>query len=213
MRRESQSLKADSNALIDNEPLPAHLRRMKDFKRLACIAGERLFDGAPGALEEIIDLYQKRIYNLSYRFMGDKDEAFDLSQEIFLRVYSKIKLFSPKTDFNAWFMRLAVNTAINYRSKTWRNPSHVSEAYCETESHGNSSAVNKAEDHIHRESLNNEIADLMQQIPKRERMVLTLQLWEKKKVKEIALLMDTSVKSVESLLTRARKRLKKIMKK
>ncbi|MCP5051545.1 MAG: sigma-70 family RNA polymerase sigma factor [bacterium] len=186
---------------------------MNDFKKLADIAGERLFDCAPGALEEVIDLYQKRIYNLAYRFTGDKEEAFDLSQEIFIRVYSKIKLFSPNTDFNAWFMRLSVNTAINYRSKTRRNPSHVAEEFCDANGSDDSCPGNKAADHIGRESLNREIAALLGQLPKRERMALTLQLWEKKKVKEIAQLTGVSVKSVESLLTRARKRLKKIMKK
>jgi RNA polymerase sigma-70 factor, ECF subfamily len=186
---------------------------MNDFKTLANVAGERLFDCVPGALEEVIDLYQKKIYNLAYRFIGDKEEAFDLSQEIFIRVYAKIKLFSPNTDFNAWFMRLAVNRAINYRSKTWRNPSHIAAEFCDEKGSYHSPPGNKITDHIQQESLNREIAALLGQLPKRERMAITLQLWEKKKVKEIAQLMGTSVKSVESLLTRARKRLKKVMKK
>ncbi len=211
MRRHQQSLEANPHSLINNEPLPAHLQRMKDFKQLAGIAGQRLFDGAPGALEEVINLYQKKVYNLSYRFIADKDEAFDLSQEIFIRVYSKIKLFSPDTDFHAWFMRLAVNTAINYRSKTRRNPSHVAAEFCETSGSDDSPPGNKTADHIHQESLNREIADLLKQLPKKERIVLTLQLWEKKKVKDIAKITGKSVKSVEALLTRARKRLKKIM--
>jgi RNA polymerase sigma-70 factor (ECF subfamily) len=188
---------------------------MNDLKKIANAAGERLFDCVPGALEEVIDLYQKKIYNLAYRFTGDKEEAFDLSQEIFIRLHAKIKLFSPNTDFNAWFMRLAVNTAINYGSKTRRNPSHAAAEYCEkTSSHDGHDwrKGNKTTGHIHLESLNREIAALLGQLPKRERLALSLQLWEKMKVKEIAQSMNTSPKSVESLLTRARKRLRKIMK-
>lgn len=194
---------------------------MKDLKKIANAAGERLFDCVPGALEEVIDLYQKKIYNLAHRFTADKEEAFDLSQEIFIRLHAKIKLFSPGTDFNAWFMRLAVNTAINYKSKISRNPSHAAAEFCEKTGSQNWHnwqdwqdwrKGNKTTDHIHRESLNREIAAILGQLPKKERLALGLQLWEKMKVKEIAQAMNTSAKSVESLLTRARKRLRKIMK-
>jgi RNA polymerase sigma-70 factor (ECF subfamily) len=183
---------------------------MDEFKRKANSAGERLLNGSPTALEEVIDLYQKRIYNLASRFTGDREEAFDLSQEIFLRVYSKINLFSANTDFNAWFMRLAVNAAINYRSKVRKNPSHIALEFCENQGEGTGE---DAAHNIEQESLRRTVNTLLAQLPKRERMVITLQLHEKKKVKEIAQLMETSVKAVESLLTRARKRLKKNMEK
>lgn len=182
---------------------------MNEFQRSANAAGERLLDGAHGALEEVIDLYQKKIYNLAYRFMGDKDEALDLSQEIFLRVYAKINRFSPGTDFNAWFMRLAVNTAINYRAKSKRSP--VREAAEFDDSNGAYHSEPGDKDHFHHQSLNREVAALLDQLPGKERMVIILQLWEKMKVKEIALVTGGSLKSVESLLTRARKRLKKII--
>jgi len=183
---------------------------MNEFKIKANTVGERLLNGSPTALEEMIGLYEKKIYNLAFRFTGDKDEAFDLSQEIFLRVYSKIKLFSPGTDFNAWFMRLAVNAAINYKSKVSKNPSHTAVEFCEDQGDG---TANPPVDKLDKETLHRSVNALLAQLPKRERMAITLQLWEKKRVKEIAELMAVSVKAVESLLTRARKRLKKIIKK
>lgn len=183
---------------------------MTDFKEKANAAGERLLSGRAHALEEVVDLYQKKIYNLAYRFTGDREEAFDLSQEIFLRCYSKIKHFSSNTDFNAWFMRLAVNASINYKSKVGRNPSHAASELLEDSSAcSDNNTVDIMEEQLNRGRINHFLA----QLPKRERMAITLQLWEKRKVKEIAELMGASVKSVESLLTRARKRMKKIIKK
>jgi RNA polymerase sigma-70 factor, ECF subfamily len=184
---------------------------MNEFQRSANAAGERLRCGAHGSLEEVIDLYQKKIYNLAYRFLCDKDEAFDLSQEIFLRVYAKIDRFSPGTDFNAWFMRLAVNTAINYLAKSKRSPAREAAEFDDLSGAFHNEQRNK--DHIQHQSLNCEVEALLGQLPRKERMVITLQLWEKMKVKEIALVTGGSVKSVESLLTRARKRLKKIIEK
>lgn len=183
---------------------------MDDFKQTANYVGERLLKGAPSALEEVIDLYQKRIYNLAFRFTGDQEEACDLSQEIFLRLYNKIHHFSPNTDFNAWFMRLAVNAAINYRSKTRKNPSHIAQEFND---HNPPHSALHTQDHWEKTARLHSIHTLLTHLPGKERMVITLQLWEKKKLKEIADLMDTSVKSVEALLTRARKRLKKIIEK
>ncbi len=183
---------------------------MDDFKETANRVGERLLNGAPGALEEIIDLYQKKIYNLAFRFTYNQEEACDLSQEIFLRVFNKIHRFTPNTDFNAWFMRLAVNAAINYRSKVRKNPSSMA---VEFNDETPPCTGNRTQDHLEKKAFNDNINTLLTGLPSRERMVLTLQLWEKKKISEIADLMDTSSKSVEALLTRARKRLKKIIKK
>lgn len=186
---------------------------MNEFKTKANAAGERLLNGSPAALEEVIRLYEKKIYNLAFRFTGDKDEALDLSQEIFLRSYSKIKLFSPGTDFNAWFMRLAVNAAINYKSRVSKNPSHTALEFCDDYGDGTANPSKPPVDKLEQETLHRSVHALLGQLPKRERMAITLQIWEKKKVKDIAELMGTSVKAVESLLTRARKRLKKIIKK
>ncbi len=100
-----------------------------EFRRRANISGERLLAGMDGGLEEIIDLYQSKIYNLSLRYTGDPNEAFDLSQEIFFRLYRKIRLYRKNSNFDAWFMRLAVNTAINYRLKLNRSPSHLASEF------------------------------------------------------------------------------------
>lgn len=179
---------------------------MDDFKEIANCVGERLLSGAPNALEELIDLYQKKIYNLAFRFTGDAEEACDLSQEIFLRVYHKIHRFTAGTDFNAWFMRLAVNAAINFQAKNKKNPSHKALEFCD-----DATPVTPADDHLETEAFQDTVITLLKVLPNRERLAITMQLWEKKKVKEIAELMNTSLKSVEALLTRARKRLKKFL--
>jgi len=183
---------------------------MSEFKQQATIVGERLKEGIDTALEELIDLYKQRIFNIAYRYTGDRDEAFDLSQEIFLRAYSKIKLFKSGTNFNAWFMRLAINTAINYRKKSGKNPSHEAFEITVPLEDAVSSDITEG---LENQEKQRRIQTLLNKLPRRERLVLILQLWEERKVSEIAEIMGTSVKSVESLLTRARKRLRKLAEK
>ncbi len=176
-----------------------------EFRRRANIAGESLWAGIDRGLEEIIDLYQHKIYNLALRYTGDNAEAFDLSQEIFLRLYRKINLYRKNSNFDAWFIQLAVNTAINYRLKLNRNPSHLASEFFDKDK-----PVRSDKSKIETETLRQQVLNLLSQLPKKERMVIILQIWECKKVREIADLMNISPKGVESLLTRGRKRLKKM---
>ena len=104
---------------------------MIEFKEKANLVGNRLSDGVPCALEEVVDLYQSKIYNLALRYTNEKAEAFDLSQEIFLRLHRKKHLYIKNSNFNAWFMRLAVNTAVNYHYHLKRNPTHLAEEFPE----------------------------------------------------------------------------------
>lgn len=181
-------------------------KNLEDFKAKANIIGERLHDGREEAVEELISLFQNKIFTIAYRFTGNRDEAFDLSQEIFFRAYSKSKLYEKGTDFNAWFMRLAVNTSINYRTKTVKNPSFSAGEIDENLEH-NLADDNNSEYAINSQKMNK----LLNKLPKRERIVLIMQIMEERKVGEIAEILKISIKSVESLLTRARKRLRSLV--
>lgn len=182
-------------------------RKLADFKMNANIIGERMIDGRQEAAEEIISLFQHKIYTIAFRFTGDRDEAFDLSQEIFLRIYAKKHLYKRGTDFNAWVLRLAVNTSINYKSKVVKNPSFsASEINESTERISNDESQ---ED----ESTQKKLNDLLARLPKRERLVLIMQIIEERKVSEIADILGTTIKSTEALLTRARKRLRNLAEK
>lgn len=181
--------------------------KLADFKMNANIIGERMIDGRQEAVEEIISLFQHKIYTIAFRFTGNRDEAFDLSQEIFLRIYSKKHLYKRGTDFNAWVLRLAVNTSINYKSKVVKNPSFsASEINESTERISNDESQ---EDDSTQKKLN----DLLARLPKRERLVLIMQIIEERKVSEIADILGTTIKSTEALLTRARKRLRNLAEK
>ena len=181
--------------------------KLADFKMNANIIGERMIDGRQEAVEEIISLFQHKIYTIAFRFTGNRDEAFDLSQEIFLRIYSKKHLYKRGTDFNAWVLRLAVNTSINYKSKVVKNPSFsASEINESTERISNDESQ---EDDSTQKKLN----DLLARLPKRERLVLIMQIIEERKVSEIADILGTTIKSTEALLTRGRKRLRNLAEK
>lgn len=61
----------------------------------------------------LVDLYAKRIYNLAYRFSGTPQEAEDLVQDIFLKLYNSLEKYDFQKDFSAWFLTLARNHLID----------------------------------------------------------------------------------------------------
>ncbi len=69
--------------------------------------------GSVSAFENIVTFYSAKIYNFAYRFTYDRDEAQDLAQEVFLRLYAKLREFDPSRPFRPWFYKLAVNVCIN----------------------------------------------------------------------------------------------------
>ena len=87
-----------------------------------CLAGNH------GAWETIVRQYTQRIYNLAYRFTGRFDEAEDLTQEVFVRVYRSLDQYDPKQgDLQNWLMRLARNLIIDdYRKRQREKRFHIS---------------------------------------------------------------------------------------
>ena len=70
-------------------------------------------NGNHSAFEKIVLKYQDRVYNLCYRFLGDKQEAEDSAQEIFIKVYRALKGFKLKSSFYTWLYRIVINTCKN----------------------------------------------------------------------------------------------------
>ena len=69
--------------------------------------------GNHSAFEKIVLKYQDRVYNLCYRFLGDKQEAEDSAQDIFIKVYKSLKGFKLKSSFYTWLYRIVINTCKN----------------------------------------------------------------------------------------------------
>jgi len=82
---------------------------------------EQIAAGDPEAWNMIVDRYSKGIYNLALNFAGNPDDAADITQDIFIKLFSNIQKFSPDGNFNSWLMRLAKNHCIDFWRKNRRN--------------------------------------------------------------------------------------------
>jgi RNA polymerase sigma-70 factor, ECF subfamily len=79
---------------------------------------QTVYAGAGLSFDALFERYQKMVYQLSYRILGDCEEAMDLSQEVFLTVYRKMEHFRGESSLKTWIYRIAVNRASN-RYRWW----------------------------------------------------------------------------------------------
>src|SRR4029077_16635683 len=79
-------------------------------------------DEDPGAFEELVERYQARLVALMHHLVGNADEAEDLAQEVFFRVYRSRKKYRARAKFSTWLFTIANNLALNALRARKRRP-------------------------------------------------------------------------------------------
>ena len=69
------------------------------------------------AFEDLISGYEKKVYNTVYRFFNNAEDAMDITQEIFIKVFTSLRRFRENSSFSTWLYRIAVNTCIDFLRK------------------------------------------------------------------------------------------------
>jgi RNA polymerase sigma-70 factor (ECF subfamily) len=69
------------------------------------------------AMSNLVDLYQKPVFNAAYRILGNPDDAADTTQTVFLKVFEHIADYNPKFKFFSWIYRIAINESLNQVKK------------------------------------------------------------------------------------------------
>jgi RNA polymerase sigma-70 factor (ECF subfamily) len=78
---------------------------------------ERCLKGDQRAWDEIVRLYWRKVFNVAYKFVGRQDEAEDLAQDIFLKLFKSLKTFDRRANFSTWLISVSRNLCIDhYRS-------------------------------------------------------------------------------------------------
>jgi RNA polymerase sigma-70 factor, ECF subfamily len=155
------------------------------------------------AFERLVRRYQNPLLNFITRYLGDRSAAEDLVQEVFLKVYQAAPRFNPRGRVSSWIFKIAYNLSLNElkrRSRLRKMEDH--ELYREDSADRGSTEA--AACHEAAEEFLAALNDLAED----QRAALLLRVNEELSYREISEIMGASVQSVESLLFRARKRLR-----
>jgi RNA polymerase sigma-70 factor (ECF subfamily) len=170
-----------------------------------CVAGDE------AACADLVAAHQRTVFNLAFHLLGDRDEALDLSQEVFLRVFRTLSRFRGQSALRTWIYRIVVNQARN-RQRWWRRRRRTD--------------LVSLDDHLQRcgdlEATGEVLPDrllasketaariwaAMEQLPFDQRTALVLREVDGLRYEEIAFSLDVAVGTVKSRLTRARQALR-----
>ena len=169
----------------------------------------RAKQGDIAAFEELIMEYQKKVYNTAYRFFNNAEDALDVSQEIFIKVYTSLKAFKEGSTFSTWLYRIAVNTCIDYSRKR-RKIQDVSLDDEDSNVAKNMVSPQLPPDKIvENREIKDAIAKAIQTLPEDLRICIILRDIQGFTYLEISELLDCSIGTVKSRINRGRRALRK----
>jgi len=166
----------------------------------------RFKDGDEKAFNQLVLINQKRIYDLVYRMVRNKQDAADLSMEVFVRAYQSLKNFEERSSFYVWLTRIAVNLCLNFlKREKFRSFFSIFDME-EKPSVGNSPA-----DEMHRDELQLAINHAIQSLPPRQRTSFVLKFYHELSHHEIAEIMGISEGAVKANYFQAIQKLQKLL--
>lgn len=168
----------------------------------------------PAAFEQLVENYQHRLVAVMHHLIGNNEEAEDLAQEVFLRVYKARKKYRPRSKFSTWLFTIANNLALNFLRSRQRKPL-VSLPVQDSGPLGPRPAEQMVPDRrsgpmqrIQKQELAELIRQALDGLNERQRMAVVLNKFEDMNYAEIAEVMGLSTKAIKSLLSRARMNLR-----
>jgi len=178
---------------------------------------ERVEPGIDLSFEELFERYSSMVYGLVLHILGDREEALDVSQEVFLAIFRKMNTFRGESSLKTWIYCIAVHRAAN-RFRWWnrlrrrgtvsleehlsKSPDH--ELFCSLQS-----SIRSPEEALLRQEEHAEIERTLLQLPLQQRIAVIMRDIEGLPYEEIAESMGASLGTVKSRIARGREMLKR----
>ena len=185
---------------------------MADFDERSLI--RQCQKGDMQAFRHLVERYEDRIYGLACSMLGDSEVAKDAAQEAFIRVYKALGKFEGRSSFYTYLYRIATNVCLTFAQREQRRPDRVS---LEGMQEVNEMTLDrfwgtdKPQNDIERLGLREEIEKVLDHLSPDHRAVVVLKDIEDLSQEEIADVLDVSIGTVKSRLSRARARLRDLL--
>ena len=168
---------------------------------------EQFLDGEQRSFNLLVERYRERIYLLVWRMVRNREDALDLSQEVFVKAYKNLKSFRHESNFYTWLYRIAVNLSLNFtkreKFKSFLSLSDLSDRF--------TSGSSPSED-LERDQLSGLIDRAVMKLPEKQRAVFILRHYEELSIREVAELLGRSEGTIKANYYQAIKKLQEFLK-
>ena len=177
-----------------------------------------LFQKMQQAFSELVRKYERLVYNLSYQASGNADDAFDISQEVFIKVYRSLRKFRGDCRFFTWLYRITMNTVKDYLRTQKRKKTVSLSDYDEEDENSpgtrdipDDTAEADPEEMTERKERRALVRQAIGQLSEDHRIIITLRDMEGYSYEEIAEMLELEIGTVKSRLNRARQAIKEYL--
>jgi len=179
----------------------------KDEKRLV----NKAKNGNIAAFEELITAHEVKIYNIAYRMFHNEEDAKDLSQEIFIKVFENIGKFKGNSSFSTWLYRIATNTCIDELRRRKGKETYSIDAEVETDEGNMKREYSDLKPNPEEMAINKEVSiqiqNAMDHLSEEHKTAIILRDLQGLEYNEISEILECSLGTVKSRISRARRQL------
>ena len=180
-------------------------KRREDYGNTPALI-ESVKGGDRGAFQALVGLYQQKVFAMAYAVLHDKEDAMDIVQETFLRVYQKMDTFKPGSNFLNWLLQITKNLCIDYYRKHYRNRRELESA---ANTDDLDTAADPQPDPQGSSDLRRIFALCVDKLAPRQKMVFVMRHYSELQFNEISEAMNVSIGTAKSLHFKAVQNLKK----
>jgi RNA polymerase sigma-70 factor (ECF subfamily) len=169
-------------------------------------------DGDRIAFSCLVNRHQETIFRLIYRFFGKEEEANDLAQEVFVRIWRSSQKYTPTSKFTTWLYTLTANVCKSEARSLWRRNIWLIGSFWtsgDNEAPEFPAHIPSPEDAAMQAEQTRLVQVAIESLPTNQRLALVLRRYEELSYQEIADVIGCSVAAVEALLVRAKANLQK----
>ena len=164
--------------------------------------------------KEVFDKYNKLVYNLALQYVQNKQDAEEITQDVFVKVHEKLSTFQQQSDLKTWIYRITINHSLDFiKAKKSRKKWFFFSALSVNDE--NTKIDIPHFDHpgvkLEQKEALSSIFKSINQLPDNQKTVIILLKIENNTQAETALIMNISTKAVESLFQRAKKNLENLL--
>ena len=171
--------------------------------------------GDMDAFEQLLLRYEKKVYTIAYKYMGNAEDASDLAQEALIKAYQSIGTFRGESSFGTWIGRITANKCLDELRKRKKLQTTSLDEELELEEGSVQKEIVSERDtpaqHTIRQETVHYVQQKLQQMKEEYRMVLVLRELEGHSYEDIADMLNCSLGTVKSRISRARNYLKELV--
>lgn len=171
------------------------------------------------AFEKLIYRYDKHVMAIAASYRNSREDARDIYQEVFLRVYKGLKNFEGKSEFSTWLYRITANVCITFKSQAKKfEYTSIDRGFSSDDDYGEMKLSDMltdgaaADQQLMDEEISKNVRDAMDSLSPQQKMVFTLKHLQELKIKEIAEIMKCGEGTIKKYLFTATQKMREKLK-